>query len=138
MAKSKPSPGRREVRRFLRAAEARLEEAQFLLVNQYTAAAVYPAGYAVECALKALILSNEPASRHAATLHSFRGTKAHDFDWLSKQLARRRAPVPESVEDQLQIVAWWTTDLRYTPRRIEQTDARDFLATVEALLLWVK
>src|SRR5438876_700259 len=98
MAKPKPPPGRREIRRFLRAAEARLEEAQFLLANQYTTAAVYLAGYAVECAFKALILSSEPASRHVATVLSFRGAKAHDFEWLRKQLARRHFSIPAPME----------------------------------------
>src|SRR5437660_810220 len=136
MAKPKPPPGRREIRRFLRAAEARLEEAQFLLANQYTTAAVYLAGYAVECAFKALILSSEPASRHVATVLSFRGAKAHDFEWLRKQLARRHFSIPAPIEQQLQTTAWWTTGLRYTPRRIKETDAGDFVATAEELVRW--
>ena len=52
-----PSHQPKEVRRFHRAAARRFEEAQFLLTRgNYTTAAVYLAGYAVECMLKALIL----------------------------------------------------------------------------------
>src|SRR5882724_12047235 len=127
MSKSKPTPGRREIRRFQRAADARLEEAQFLLANQYTTAAVYLADYAVECAFKALILSSEPASRHEETLLTFRGAKAHDFNWPRRQLGRRRTPVPLPVEVRLRTADWWTTDLRYSPRTIIEADARAFL-----------
>src|SRR2546427_108452 len=138
MSKSKPTPGRREIRRFQRAADARLGEALFLLANQYTTAAVYLAGYAVECALKALILSSEPASRHEETLLTFRGAKAHDFNWLRRQLGRRRMPLPLPVEVRLRTADWWTTDLRYTPRNIEETEARIFLTTADELVRWVK
>jgi len=115
-----------------------LEEAQFLLANQYTTAAVYLAGYAVECALKALILSSEPASRHEETLLTFRGSKAHDFNWLRRQLGRRRTPVPVPVDVRLQTAGWWTTELRYTPRNIEEAEARTFVTTAEELVCWVK
>jgi HEPN domain-containing protein len=50
----------KEPQRFFRAAQQWLAEAQFLLQNDYTTAAVYLAGYAVECMLKALILASEP------------------------------------------------------------------------------
>jgi HEPN domain-containing protein len=70
----------KEPRRFLRAAEQRLHEAQFLLQNDYTTASVYLAGYAVECMLKVLILASEPQAHHPETITSFRGTHGHDFD----------------------------------------------------------
>lgn len=64
------------VRRFLRANLRRQDEASFLLnEGNYSTAAVYLGGYAVECALKALILAGEPSARHATTLASFREPK---------------------------------------------------------------
>jgi hypothetical protein len=44
-------------RRFDRAAIQRFDDAQFLLSGSRTNAAVYLAGYSVECMMKALILS---------------------------------------------------------------------------------
>ena len=64
-------------------------EAQFLLDHDYTTAAVYLAGYGVECALKALLLSIVPVREQAAIIQTFRGTRAHDFLWLRRQLNRR-------------------------------------------------
>jgi hypothetical protein len=59
-------PKSNEARRFFRAAGARYSEAFFLLENSgFTTAAVYLAGYAVECMLKALVLSHEPRRKHA-------------------------------------------------------------------------
>lgn len=45
------------VAQFLRAAGARLDEAVVLRTQGYSLGAVYLVGYAVECGLKALILS---------------------------------------------------------------------------------
>jgi len=128
----------REVRRFFRATEERFKEAQFLLKHDFTTAAVYLAGYAVECALKALILSSEPASRHQDTLGSFRGAKAHDFDWLRNELQRRKVPLPQMILRQLKNLTWWTTDLRYKPGQTNEEAATDFLTTADSLAHWVK
>ena len=48
---------------FWRAASQRLEAANLLLESGIFLDAVYLAGYAVECALKALILERTPAAR---------------------------------------------------------------------------
>ncbi len=116
----------------------RLQEARFLLENNYTTAAVYLAGYAVECALKALILSTEPAAKNRATLESFRGARAHDFEWLKKELGRRSVNVPAKVNRQLDTLAWWTTDLRYNPSTLDRGTAEEFLATVSTALVWAE
>ena len=52
----------RHVRQFLRASEARLDEAGVLRSRGYTLAAVYLAGYAVECGLKACIVKRVTAA----------------------------------------------------------------------------
>lgn len=98
MATPQSSGNSREVRRFQRAAQQRLAEAQFLLEHNYTTAAVYLGGYAVECALKALILSSEPVTKHRDTLLSFRGTRGHSFDWLIRKLAHRSVRLAPHTE----------------------------------------
>jgi hypothetical protein len=76
-------PGSREARSFYRVAQQRLEDAQVLLGGERTTGAVYLAGYAVECALKALLLSSLAPGARQTMVASFRGAKAHDFEWLS-------------------------------------------------------
>ena len=89
-----------EARLFFRSAKERLEDADVLYDAEpkRTTGTVYLAGYSVECALKALILASEPASRHEETLDSFRGAKAHSFDWLREQYQLRTGQVfPQDI-----------------------------------------
>ena len=72
-------PGNRNARLFYRAAFQRLDDAQFLKDAARTTAAVYLAGYSVECIIKALILSVVPEAQHSEVLVLFRGARAHDF-----------------------------------------------------------
>ncbi len=69
-----------EARRFYRVAKERFDDALFLLAGGRTTGAVYFAGYAVECMLKALILSRLTGKARRTTAESFRGTKGHDFE----------------------------------------------------------
>ena len=76
----------RHVRRFWNAAVARRREADILLDAGKTVGAVYLAGYAVECGLKALILAHHPEHRQPGVIAGFRGAQAHDYVWLRRQL----------------------------------------------------
>ena len=129
---------RSHARNFWRASQKRFDEALFLLEARYFTAAVYLGGYAVECALKALILWNEPAQRHAATMSLFRGTKAHEFNWLAYQLMLRHVIRPDNANRALRAVAWWTTDLRYTAADISPKAAGEFFQAARILLAWIK
>jgi HEPN domain-containing protein len=132
-------PNAKEPRRFYRAAEHRFEEAQFLFEQGgYTTAAVYLAGYAVECMLKALILTRDPKTQHRATLATFRGQAAHDFEWLRAQLAQRSVHLAKPVSRALIEVTGWTTSLRYDPSTMRRRDAEAFLKAADAVVLWVK
>jgi hypothetical protein len=89
------------VKRLRRVAGHRFEEARFLLdKGNYTTGAAYLGGYAVECALKALILSNDPPSTDPEeTIAEFVavGGKGHNFDFLIGQLRTRGVVVPSTV-----------------------------------------
>jgi hypothetical protein len=61
-------PSSVQARRFYRAAKQRFDDALLLLAMERTTAAVYLAGYSVECMLKALILSAVPQAQEAALL----------------------------------------------------------------------
>ncbi|HWG42557.1 MAG TPA: HEPN domain-containing protein [Gemmataceae bacterium] len=127
----------KEPRRFFRAAGQRLQEAQFLLQNDYATASVYLAGYAVECILKVLILASEPEPHHLKTITSFRGVHGHDFGWLRGQLHQRRITIPVTIIEALTDVRGWTTDLRYDPTVHRRRDAEVFLAAAEQIIQWV-
>jgi HEPN domain-containing protein len=122
----------------MRAAEQRLKEAHILLENDCTTAAVYLGGYAVECALKALLLSNESSARNRETIKFFRGTRGHSFSWLRHELLLRKVPFSRPVERWLAALSWWSTDLRYDPRQIEKRNSAEFLRITEEVVHWVQ
>jgi hypothetical protein len=131
-------PNFSEARTFYQAAFQRFEDAQFLLQEGRTTGAVYLAGYGVECMLKALILSRV-ARRvdRAEVLASFRGAKAHDFDWLKMQyLENGGSAYPGEVARHFLRVNSWTTDLRYKPGIMKNREAAAFLDAAAALLAW--
>ena len=121
-------PQDREARLFYRVAYQRLEDADLirrLLRRPQTA--VYIGGYAVECALKSLLLARTPAGRRAAVLATFRGGQAHDYDWLQDQLRQANVTLPNAVRDDFRLVNTWSTALRYSPASGDDDTARDFI-----------
>jgi HEPN domain-containing protein len=125
-------------RRFLRASEKRLEEARFLFDGGYFTAAVYLAGYAVECSLKALILFSEPASRQLATLKTFRGSKAHEFASLLHALKLRKNEPSDEITEAVNEVNWWSTEIRYDPAEMKNPMAAEFISIARQIVDWVK
>jgi hypothetical protein len=131
------SPRSKDARLFYRCAFQRYEEAEVLLRARYTTGAVYLAGYTVECILKALILSVVPPGQTSAVLESFRGHRAHDYEWL-KLVYRQHggALPPREVNRNFTLVDRWSTALRYAPGTLKEEDARSFLKAVGAIVGW--
>lgn len=126
-----------EARLFYQSAFQRFEDARFLLNEERTTGSVYLAGYSVECILKALILSLLSPARRKTMLNSFRGSKAHDVDWLKQQYHKNGGPaVPAAITQQLARVATWTTDLRYQPGAVRKNEATAFLDACKAIFDW--
>ena len=122
--------GSANVRLFLRAADQRLEDAAVLLNGRRGTGAVYLAGYAVECGLKALLLSAVPARREAALMETFRGTAAHDYEALRQRYFEKSgARFPPHVVRDFERVARWAVRLRYDPGTTGAGVARPFLAS---------
>jgi HEPN domain-containing protein len=123
---------------FLRCALMRFEEAMVLFDAGFTTGAVYLAGYAVECVLKALLLSTVPASQRPSVLASFRGNLGHDLVWLCERYyACGGTRFPKAAARSFTLISDWSTDLRYSPRKeFEEADA--FLRAAEAVLFWAK
>lgn len=130
-------PHVQEARPFYQSAKQRFEDARFLLEAERTTGAIYLAGYSVECMLKALILSVVPDGERAEVLASFRGARAHDYDWLKAKYFEKGGPVfPSSVSKNFSLVETWTTDLRHKAGTSKWGEAESFLRAAQEIIVW--
>ncbi len=136
MPPSKPP----EVNKFLRVAIQRFSDAQTLFRGGRNTAAIYLAGYAVECGLKALLLSTVTTRKGVpAILESFRGSGGHNLGTLkARYLKRSRTDFSKSVAGQLVYVNSWTTSLRYEPSNASLREARRFLDSTQEIITWIQ
>ncbi|HZZ43431.1 MAG TPA: HEPN domain-containing protein [Tepidisphaeraceae bacterium] len=126
-------------RKFLRAAEARLEAVQLLLNNEFNFEAVYLAGYVAECALKSLLLTRTPLSRQAELIRRrFTGRSGHDLNNLRRELMQLGIFIPADIVFDLLRVSQWSTDMRYETGLIPTAEAETFVGSAAAVLKWVK
>ncbi len=108
-----------------------------MLGAEYTTGAVYLAGYAVECILTALTLMSTPARSRPDMLKSFRGGKAHEFDWLrTLYLTNGGTRFPREITQHFTLVSDWSTDLRYMPRSVRANDAEEFFSSALKIIQW--
>jgi HEPN domain-containing protein len=133
-------PKSREAQVFYPAAIQRFDDALFLLEEGgRTTAAVYLAGYSVECMLKALILSMHSGRRHTTILQSFKGSKAHDFHWLRDTYFKKGEPsLPREIARCFIIVGSWSTALRYQSGMTRRKEAEEFLAAAQDIIRWAQ
>jgi len=130
-------PISKNARLFYRAAKQRFDDTLLLFELERTTAAVYLAGYSVECMLKALILSTVPDTREEEILEMFRGGRAHDYEWLIWLYRQNRgAQTPPHLVPHFTQVNTWSTDMRYSPGTIEAGEARAFLDAVTEIIQW--
>ncbi|WP_013626962.1 HEPN domain-containing protein [Rubinisphaera brasiliensis] len=130
-------PSSSDARLFYRCALQRYEEAQILRKACKTTGAVYLAGYGIECILKALIVMAVPEANRSAMIKQFRGSRAHEFEWLrSAYLTNGGARFPRDITRHFTLVNDWSTDLRYTPRTVRDEEADAFLASAIAIINW--
>ena len=128
-----------EAKIYYRAAKQRFLEAEVLLKARMKIGAVYLAGYTVECFLKALILDGAAPGLRKRLLADFRGSRAHDIEWL-RDLYRRRVggSIPREVARSLTRVATWETHLRYATAIRKQGDADQFIKAVAVVARWAE
>jgi hypothetical protein len=132
-------PASIDARLFYRCAVVRIEEAEVLVNAGFTTGAVYLAGYAVECMLKALILSTASRSEATDILKRFHGRHAHDFEWLRDcyyQLGGSH--FPREIVKCFLVVNAWSTHLRYQPKTITIRDTVEFMASTKVITNWAK
>jgi HEPN domain-containing protein len=132
-------PRVQEARPFYRSAGQRFEDAEFLLEAGRTTGAIYLAGYSVECMLKALILCIVPPAKRSEMLRSFRGSKAHDYDWLKgRYFENGGPPLPSAVAKSFSLVDTWTTELRYKAGTTNPREAESFMQAAREILDWAE
>jgi hypothetical protein len=126
-----------DARSYYQAAKQRFEDACFLLEADRTTGAIYLAGYCVEGMLKALILSVIPARKAPDVLRSFRGPKAHDYDWLKKRyFGFGGPPLPTAVAKAFTFVNTWAVTIRYEAGAARFRDAERFLDSTKEIMDW--
>ena len=123
-----------EVTRYRRAAERRLEDARFLAggVRERQTGAVYLAGYAAECGLKALLLSVTREADQPDSIYS------HSLLALRDACRRAGVNLPREEDRRINDLADWDTTLRYNPGDTDPRDAADFLGKAAALLQFIR
>jgi HEPN domain-containing protein len=132
-------PRPKEARQYYRAAKQRADDAELLLEAGRTTAAVYLAGYTVECFMKALILAGASPHLRREPLKDFRGDRAHNLEWLGALYRRHiAAPIPREVIRHLTRVASWSTDLRYAAGALKRRDADKFMESVNVVAAWAE
>jgi HEPN domain-containing protein len=130
-------PSSKNARLFYRVAKQRFDDAQLLFNLKRTTAAVYLAGYSVECMLKSLILSAVPHTRESDVLEMFRGARAHDYEWLIRLYRQNGgAPIPPHLVPHFARVNRWSTDMRYSPSTIQRRTAKAFLDSTTEIIEW--
>ena len=118
------------IRLFLRVAEVRLADARFLLRAgpPRASAATYLAGYAVECALKVMVLDATPIGRRPEVMSSFRGRSGHDLAALRYRLVQSGVRLPPQADRHLTYLRGiWAVELRYDPSIGNAAEAMQFV-----------
>lgn len=132
----------KQIRLFERIAQQRLDASEVLLGHDYCLDAVYLAGYAVECWLKALILRWTPRRDFKVVLQKLTevGAKGHNLEYLKSILKaqhgredKRDRETLGALGIHLKNTVIWTTDLRYQVSRFDPDEARRFFEAVRAI-----
>lgn len=135
------------IRLFERAAQQRLAAAAFLFQHDFYLDATYLAGYAVECALKALVLRRTPRTRRGKMVAQLTevGAKGHNVEYLKEQLKRQLGgrkrkdrDVLGSIADALRTATFWSTSLRYQVGVLPFDEARDFMRAARHIVDWCR
>jgi len=132
-------PRAREARLYYRAGKQRWEDAEILLAAGRRTGAVYLGGYAVECALKALILETMPPGLRRTTLDRFRGAWGHNLQALRDLYGNQSGgQVPHLLAEHFSSLDWWTTDLRYASGIMKAAETNRFMRSAQVVLAWAE
>ena len=127
---------------FLSAAEARYETASELQLRRCPRVdVIYLAGYAIECSLKALIIRRTPFAKLDDLEESvlFRSAAGHRLDSLLHYLVSDCGEnLPSDFDANVRYAARrWSTDLRYSSKKVSHAASAKFLANAELITSWI-
>jgi hypothetical protein len=89
--------------------------------------------------LKALVLATTPGRARKQVLETFRGGKAHDFQWLKDLYLRSRGPaIPERLQRHFALLTTWSVSLRYRAANVRREDAVEFLLAANEVIQWAE
>ena len=125
-------------RRFYRAGRQRLEDGESLRQQGRYGGAVYLAGYGIECGLKSMLVEQTPPARRPTLVASFRGSVAHDFDWLRRRYRDSGgSAAPAEVLAAFLTLDTWRVELRYNPTTPKGRDVAAFFAAARRAFGWI-
>jgi hypothetical protein len=126
-----------DARKYYRAAKQRLLEAELILAKaELPAASIYLAGYAIECILKAFLLTLTPPTERAEVRRALREDFGHNLRRLRAGLVLRGANPPRDVTRDLLFASSWSPALRYEPGPAKPAEAKRFLDAARAVVVW--
>lgn len=123
-------------RKYYRVARQRLEEAEILIRNNLWAAAIYLTGYAVECSLKALIITVTPLNQGGKVIVSLKDDFGHSLRRLRAGIIKLGINPPRPVVNALLFTSSWSPELRYEPGPGDPAEAGAFLAAAVLVTDW--
>lgn len=79
----------------------------------------------------------ESVAQQLAVLATFRGARAHEYDWLLRIYADRGGPgLPTELVPHFARTNAWSTDMRYSPGTVELREAEAFLDSAIEIIKW--
>jgi hypothetical protein len=134
-------PRDRDARKYYRVALQRIDEAMLIHSRlDLSSAAEYLGGYAVECILKALLISAIPPSRRPAagdlTVDWLKREVGHDLPRLRQTLAEHGVMMPREIVRDFMFVSTWDPGLRYEPGPGDRDRTTRFLASAKTVIKW--
>ena len=132
-----------DARKFRRVAVQRLEEAELIAEKlELWSAAEYLGGYAIECALKALVILVTPVGKRPAagekTTEWLKKAYGHNLNLIRRDLSKHGARMPSSVATDFLYVSTWDPQSRYEPGPGDPDSTGRFLMAARSVLEWAE
>lgn len=117
----------------------RYDDADCLMKAKRYNAAIYLAGYAVECMLKSLLVTRTPASKFAEIQDFFRGNLGHNLEQLLKAIRDRGENFPTTMTRMFQTInKIWSVNIRYQHVQLKHKEAASIMNGVFEIISLIK
>jgi HEPN domain-containing protein len=117
----------------------RYDDADCLMKAKRYNAAIYLAGYAVECMLKSLLVTRTPVSKTAEIQDFFRGNLGHNLEQLLLAIRERGENFPSPVTRMFQTInKIWSVNIRYQHVQLKHKEAASIMNAVLEIITLIK